>query len=607
MALNPVVICLNRAGQETAKKIAISLSARLHGRIGRVEFADEFFDDALVHVRTLFASRVPIIGVCASGILIRSVAPMLQNKLVEPPLISVSDDGLTVVPLLGGHRGANRLANQVAEFLGARAAITTSGEVSLGLSLDEPPAGWALSKESDVKLAMANLLSGGGVKITGEEAENASWLSALPIGDELEILCTTKKTSSENNPQVIFYPKKFSLGVGCSRNCPPVELSNLVHKLLDMHDVNPNAIHSINTLDLKADEVAVLNLSRELTIPVQLFNSDELELETSRLANPSEVVFAEVGCHGVSEAAALAQVGKGGRLFAPKIKSANATCALAVSSFPMEGLNGRKRGRLSLVGIGPGKADWRTPEASILVGEADELIGYGLYLDLLGPIAAGKKRTDFPLGQEEERCRYALERAGEGANVALICSGDAGIYAMGALVYELLDRESERSGVSSSAKKIEVVSAPGVSALQAAAARCGAPLGNDFCAISLSDLLTPREDIIKRLEAASVGDFVVALYNPVSKRRKTLFDLARQIFLKNRPPETPVLIASSLGRRDETLKFRNLSDISSSEIDMLTVVIIGSSQSKLFEMGGENKIYTPRGYARKIDGVILDG
>jgi cobalt-precorrin 5A hydrolase/precorrin-3B C17-methyltransferase len=185
-----------------------------------------------------------------------------------------------------------------------------------------------------------------------------------------------------------------------------------------------------------------------------------------------------------------------------------------------------------------------------------------------------------------------LEQAGKGVNVALICSGDAGIYAMGSLVFELLDRGPDEIGVSDAARRVEVVCAPGVSALQGAAARAGAPLGHDFCAISLSDLLTPREDILRRLRAAAEGDFVVAFYNPVSKKRRTLLAEARDILLQSRPGDTPVLLASSLGRLDVD------------EVDMLTVVLVGSSNSKLVELGEGARMYTPRGYARKIDGDL---
>jgi len=259
-------------------------------------------------------------------------------------------------------------------------------------------------------------------------------------------------------------------------------------------------------------------------------------------------------------------------------------------------MRGRARGRLAVVGIGPGQASWRTPEVSRLVAEADELVGYGLYIDLLGPLAAGKPRADFPLGGEEARCRHALEQAGRGMNVALVCSGDAGIYAMAALVFELLDKRA----VSDAAMRVDVVCSPGVSALQGAAARAGAPLGHDFCAISLSDLLTPRADIIARLHAAAAADFVIALYNPVSERRRTLLAEAREILLRHRPADTPVLLASNLGRADEALRYRRLDGLQVDEVDMLTVVLIGSSQSRLAMLGEGPRMYTPRGYARKM-------
>ena len=606
MALDPVILYMNKAGYITAEEISKEFSFKLHGRKNRVDVAEFIFDNALDHIRELFSCGTPIIGVCASGILIRAVAPLLRDKSLEPPIIAVSDDGSVVVPLLGGHRGANRLAVRIAKFLGAKAAVTTAGEVSLGIALDEPPEGWCLDPESDAKATMAKLLSGGGVKKTGTEIKNAHWLNVLPTGTDVEILCTTEINKDNLNPDIIFYPKMFSLGVGCSRDCPPQELRRLVDSALLEVNVNHHAIHSISTLDLKADEPAILDLANYLGIPLRLFTSEELEQEAYRLESPSEIVFKEVGCHGVSEGAALAQVGNDGFLFTNKKKTKNATCALASSDVPLVSFSGRSRGRLSLIGIGPGQADWRTPEASVLIGEAEEIIGYSLYLDLLGPVAAGKKRTDFSLGDEEKRCRYALERAGEGANVALICSGDSGIYAMGALVFELLDRGPKSFGVSLNARKVEVISTPGVSALQAAAARSGAPLGNDFCAISLSDLLTPKEDILKRLNAASIGDFVVALYNPVSMRRKKLFEDAREIFLKNRPENTPVLLASSLGRPKETIRYTTLLEVNSSEIDMLTVVIVGSSNSKLVKMGDGFKMYTPRGYSKKITGLSND-
>ncbi len=596
MAVTPVILCLNRAGAEVAGRLAKALDAPLHGRAGRVDKADLFFANALDHARDLFAAGVPVIGVCASGILIRAVAPLLSDKSAEPPVLSVSDDGQVVVPLLGGHRGANRLAAEIAQALGAVAAVTTAGDIALGVALDAPPAGYRLANPERARDVMATLLSGGGAQISGE----APWLADLPRGDGVVISCGFAPSRAD----LVFHPLQVTLGVGCARNCPPGELAQLVQGALDKAGVARAAIHSINTIDLKADEPAVLALARDLGVPLRLFSATELEAQAGRLANPSEVVFAEVGCHGVSEGACLAQAGDAADLLLAKVKSANATCALALAPMPLGTLAGRARGRVSIIGIGPGQASWRTPEASRLISEAQELVGYGLYLDLLGPIAQGKTRSDFPLGGEEDRCRYALERAGEGYDVALICSGDAGIYAMGALVFELLDRKPAEGGVSDAARRVEVVCSPGVSALQGAAARAGAPLGHDFCAISLSDLLTPRDDILRRIKAASEGDFVIAFYNPVSKTRRTLLAEARDILLQSRPAGTPVLLATSLGRPQEHIRYRALGALDVDEVDMLTVVLIGSSQSRLAQMGEGPRMYTPRGYARKIDGDL---
>jgi len=596
VAVEPVVICLSRAGEPVARKIAAAMGVALHGRAGRVDAADARFPDATEHVRALFAAGIPVIGVCAAGILIRAVAPLLADKRTEPPVVAVPDDGSAVVPLLGGHRGANRLARRIAGILETHAAVTTAGDVALGIALDEPPSGWRLANPEDAKSVMMALLSGEAARIVG----------ALPF--ELDhdpkgkvALIATDAPMVGGPDTLVYHPQTYSLGLGCARGCPPAEITQLVNDVLQGAGIAPGAVAAVGSLDLKGDEPAMIDTAARLDVPLRLFTAPELEAEAERLANPSDVVFAEVGCHGVAEGAALALAGPEGTLVVAKRKTANATAALARARAPLQRPAGRSRGNLSIVGIGPGHASWRTPEASALIAAADELVGYGLYLDLLGPLGYGKKRTEFPLGGEEDRCRHALETAATGRNVALICSGDAGIYAMGALVFELLDRSPEQHGVSDAARRVNVVSAPGVSALQAAAARAGAPLGHDFCAISLSDLLTPRADILKRLRAAAAGDFVIALYNPVSRKRRTLLGEARDILLESRAADTPVLLASSLGRTEETLRYRRLEALDADEIDMLTVVLIGSSQSRLVQRGEGPRMYTPRGYAKKID------
>jgi len=230
------------------------------------------------------------------------------------------------------------------------------------------------------------------------------------------------------------------------------------------------------------------------------------------------------------------------------------------------------------------------------VSHATDLVGYSLYLDLLEDLASGKTRHDFPLGREEDRVRHAMELAGQGLDVALVCSGDAGIYAMATLVFELFNG----GGLSDAASRIDVTVAPGISALQAAAARAGAPLGHDFCTISLSDLLTPWESIQTRVKAAAEGDFVIAFYNPVSKRRRTQLAYARDVLLQHRPADTPVILATNLGRPGELVRIVPLGDLNVDDVDMLTVVVVGSSDSRTVTTGsGKTWVYTPRGYSAK--------
>ena len=596
MAVEPVVICLSRSGEKMAWRVAEILGVALHGRLERVDRAHVYFENALDHIRMLFASGTPVVGVCAAGILVRAVAPVLNDKTTEPPVIAVPDDGSTVVPLLGGHRGANRLARQIAEGLASHAAVTTAGDVAMGVALDEPPRGYRLANGADAKGAMAAMLSGVGVTVTGENIFDVE-----DMAGGVELLVSDAPVEGSET-RLVYHPQRYALGLGCARGCDVNEMWALVQKTLAEAGIAEGAVACVGSLDLKGDEPAMIETAARMGVPFRVFTAVELEAQTDQLANPSDVVFAEVGCHGVSEAAALA-LGNG-ELVVEKTKTANATCAVVRANAPIVEMAGRSRGKLSIIGIGPGQHSWRTPEASALVSQADELVGYGLYIDLLGGLAHGKVRSDFPLGGEEDRCRYALEQAGKGKDVALICSGDAGIYAMGALVFELLDRRPDAMGVTDAARRVEVVSTPGVSALQAAAARAGAPLGHDFCAISLSDLLTPRDDIVKRLKASAEGDFVIAFYNPVSMRRRTLLAEARDILLQHRPADTPVMLASSLGRPEEDVRYRRLDELEVDEVDMLTVVLVGSSHSKLAQLGEGLRMYTPRGYSRKIDGDL---
>jgi cobalt-precorrin 5A hydrolase/precorrin-3B C17-methyltransferase len=382
----------------------------------------------------------------------------------------------------------------------------------------------------------------------------------------------------------------LALGIGCERGAEPAAVCLLAHKALAQAGASPQAVGCIVSVDLKAAEPAIHALAAELDVPARFFTAERLRDETSRLVHPSEAAYRATGCWGVAEGAALAAAGLGGSLLVPKQIGERCTCALALAPAVIDPATlGCARGRLAIVGLGPGEASWRTREAQALLDQADELVGYDLYLDLAGALPQQKLHRS-PIGAEQDRCRLALERAASGYNVALVCSGDPGIYALAALVLELVENEPDW-------QRLEIVVSPGVSAMQAAAARFGAPLGHDFCAISLSDLLTPRTMIERRLEAAAAADFVLALYNPASQRRRELLPLAREILLRHRPPETPVIIARNLGRQDETSRLTSLSEFVPAEVDMLSLVLVGSSTTRRVpRLHGPDWVYTPRGY-----------
>jgi cobalt-precorrin 5A hydrolase / precorrin-3B C17-methyltransferase len=546
-------------------------------------------------VRSLFEAGRPIVGICASGILIRILAPLVSDKRDEPPVIAVSEDGASIVPLLGGHRGANELARKIADAIGGHAAITTAGDNRFGVALDAPPDGWTLANPEDAKPVMAALLAGATARIDGD----APWLaeSRLRLAAESDIrLVATTRAIGGDAGTLIYHPRRLAVGIGCERSADTAEAKDLVRRTLSDAGLAPASVALVASIDLKADEPAVLQAAAHLGVPTRFFTASALEAETPRLKNPSEAVFREVGCHGVAEAAALAAAGTNGRLVVAKRKSARVTCAIAEAPDIVDPRAvGRARGKLAVVGIGPGSHEWLTPEAKRLLEECDTVVGYSLYLDLVAPLIAHAERFCSKLGAEEERVRQALSLAAEGRDVALVSSGDAGIYAMATLAFECVDA----GGLPDAAKRIEIIVAPGISAMQAAAARIGAPLGHDFCAISLSDLLTPWETIEARIRAAAQGDFVIAFYNPVSERRRTQLMTAKTILLHHRPPDTPVVLAKNLGRQGESVTTIALGELEVDIVDMLTLVLVGSSTTRMVAAGGRNWAYTPRGYEKK--------
>ena len=595
----PAIIVLTQSGLAVAGLVRAALGgAEIHGLAGRVDGADRTYDSVSALVQALFADGVPIIGVCASGILVRAVAPVLGNKRVEPPVIAVAEDTSCVVPLVGGHHGGNDLARRIATALQSSAAITTASDVRFGLALDDPPPGWRVANPAAVKPVAAALLAHEPVALRVEAAD-AAWLrrtgARFAEYGESSVLVTDGAIPGDEH-QLVLHPSTLVVGVGSERGADPHIAIDLVRQTLADAGLSPMSVACVASIDLKMDEPAVHAVAEALGVPARFFDATTLERETPRLANPSQHVFTTVGCHGVSEGAALAGVGADGLLMVEKQKRGGVTCAVGRAGHVLDPLAiGQARGRLAIIGIGPGDAAWRTAEAMAELRRATDLVGYSRYLDLVSEAEAGGDRHAFDLGAETARCRAALDLAAAGREVALVCSGDAGIYAMAALVFELIDRAGRVDW-----RRIDIHVVPGLSALQAAAARAGAPLGHDFCAVSLSDLLTPWSVIERRLQAAADADFVTAIYNPRSSDRQWQLPRALEILQSARPPETPVVVARNLGRSDESIDITALSAVEPTDVDMLTVLIVGAAGSRRFDRGaGGEWVYTARGYASK--------
>jgi cobalt-precorrin 5A hydrolase/precorrin-3B C17-methyltransferase len=545
----------------------------------------------------LFRSGRPIIAIAATGVLVRILAPLLGDKASDPPIVAVAADGSCVVPLLGGHRGANRLARRIAQAIDAFAAITTASDGLLQIALDDPPAGWRVRLPPHYAAFMAALLDGAPVRLI-DDTGCAGWLrdSTLTFADAAEReIHVTARDLSPTPSRLILLPPLLALGVGAARGAPADELVALAHEALRAAGLAADAVACVVSVDLKADEPAVHTLAQAFSVPARFFSREQLAVEADRVPSPSSAVARAIGIASVAEAAALAAAGPGGRLLVAKRKSPHATVAIAAAAQPIDPQTvGRPRGRLTIVGLGPGDAAYRTGAAAQALARATDLVGYRLYLELIAELAQGRRLHAFALGEEEARCRHALDLAAEGHEVALVCSGDPGIYAMASPVFELLASEGlDRPEW----RRIAIEVVPGISAMQLAAARSGAILGHDFCAISLSDLLTPTEVIEGRIEAAAAAGFVIAFYNPVSTKRRTLLARARDILLAHRPAATPVVIARSLARAGEEVRLTTLEQLCTDMVDMLTTVIVGAPTSRSLALpDGRCFVFTPRGY-----------
>lgn len=527
-------------------------------------------------LRQAFVSCDAVVAFMATGAAVRIIAPLLSDKATDAGLVCVDEGSRHAVAVLGGHAGgANALAHQVAVALGADPVVTTASD-AVGLpGLDT--LGWPV--EGDVAGVARALLDGHDVHLAADAVWPLPALGLRPdqVGDHPSasyVLKLGDELVATPAGHAVLRPPSLVLGVGSSRGAEPGQVRALVLDTLSTNGFSLASVCEVVSIDLKADEPAIIALAAGLGVPYRTFGAAELDAQP--VPSPSAVVAAATGSHSVAEASVLQA---GAALVVRKQKNAVATVAV-----------GRRppRGRLALVGIGPGARDLLTPRAITELRRASVVIGLDQYLDQVSDLLRpGVRVLATGLGSEEERARTAVRLAQQGHAVAVVGSGDAGVYAMASPTLEALEQALADGG-----RPIDVVGVPGVTAALAASAALGAALGNDHAYVSLSDLHTPWPAIQARLEAVAAGDLVACLYNPRSARRTSQLPEALRILAVGRPSSTPVGVVRNVSRPDESVLVTTLADVDPAEVDMYSVVVVGCSQSRVID----GHLVTPRGY-----------
>ncbi|MDJ1172170.1 precorrin-3B C(17)-methyltransferase [Roseofilum sp. BLCC_M154] len=549
----------------------------------------------------LWANHQGLIFGLAVGAVVRLIAPLLNHKSTDPAVVVVDETGNHVISVCGGHQGgADRLTRLVATQLGAKAIITGACD-SLNLPAIDTlglPFGWRRGS-GDWTGVSAAIAKQNSVQVI-QDAGSTLWQQHLPndhpfefeldsssAGARVWISATQRQFTSKGTfPKVQWHPRVLWVGMGCERGTDARVISGALEQVLGAAHLAEGAIAGIATLDRKADEPGLLALCEAKNWPLISYPAEELK--GVPVPNPSALVAETVGTPSVAEAAALTAAGVSELVVSKQIyrvRDLAGAVTVAIAQSPQEYIP--RGGQLWLVGMGPGELQQMTPAAQTAVIQADAILGYGLYLDLISPLRRpGQIIEHFPITQERQRAERAIELAQWGLTVAMVSSGDCGIYGMAGLVLE----ELQNQGWDGMSPSVQVF--PGITALQAAAARVGAPLMHDFCAISLSDLLTPWPVIEKRLVAAAQGDFVTAIYNPKSQKRTEGIRRSQEIFLQYRHPQTPVALVRCAYRQNEQITLTTLNEFAQLDIDMLTTVLIGNPTTRT---QGPWMI-TPRGY-----------
>jgi len=545
--MRPAIVILGQGSLATARKLQrVYPGALIHGLAGRVEGADHTYSEFGATLRQLYQQGTPLIALCAAGIIIRTLAPLLLEKGEEPAVLAVAEDGSAVVPLLGGLGGVNVMARDIAAALGVAAAITTSGELRFGTCLLNPPAGYQLADLELGKRFVSDLLAGERVRIEGA----APWLDQANLSQDQHARLAIHVSSAQRVPadhELLIYPK--TVCVTCK---PAAQLAERVRAALHAAGI---AVQSLACLLASATQMADASLhdaALQLGVPLR---------------------FADV--------------------------EQDADIVITVAEQPLDlSRVGRPRGRLAVIGLGPGAAELMVPAVKAELARCTDVLGYETYVRMAGPFRDDQVQHCTDNREEMQRARHAFELAAQGRSVVVVSSGDPGVFAMAAAVIEALHASSDPAW-----HQVDLEILPGVSASLATAAQAGAPLGHDFCVMSLSDNLKPWSIIEKRLDLASQADLALAFYNPISRSRPWQLGRALEIVAVHRTPQTPVVLGRDIGRPGQTLRVTTLGQLTPEQVDMRTMVLIGSSTTCAFaRAGGGEWVYTPRWYGEKPAG-----
>lgn len=557
----PAIVVLGGGALATARAIQkLCPGALIHGLRGRVTGTDVEYDEFGATLRELYRAGRGIVALCSAGIVIRTLAPLLGDKGTEPAVLAVAEDGSAVVPLLGGIGGVNVLARAIAAGLGVPAAITTSGELRFGTCLLDPPAGYALADLEQGKHFVADLLGGATVAIDGA----APWLDDAGLAlaaDARHRIRIGPAAGPAAADELVIHPRCAVVAIGQ----PVAELAQAIADLLRDANIAGRALACLVAPRAAMALPALAAAAARLEVPLRFVDAPA---DASALLNATGVAFTGAPV----EAGAL---------------------ALAVAAGPLDAaLIGSARGRVTVIGLGPGAPELMVPAARAALSEADDILGYETYVRMAGPFRPEQVLHCSDNREELQRARHAFELAASGRAAVVVSSGDPGVFAMAAAVLEVLEAPP-----STVWRDVELKIYPGVSAALATAALAGAPLGHDFCMISLSDNLKPWAQIETRLEYAVAGDFALALYNPVSRARPWQLGRALEIIGRTRAPTTVVVLGRDIGRPGEALTVTTLGELEPAQVDSRTLVIVGSSLTRRFARpDGASWVYTPRWY-----------